>query len=145
MTNSPGFQSHVKRLKKQMDMDNLDEFNSSKDLPGGYDPVSRFIKAFYMTRMSRKASGYKEALSYFYSIMNAMTLPDGFIRNKKYSYTTYTRYICSYDTKNMEMTVKSDTNPMVYRLGLDDIIDKDKRQEFFIDMEFRTENLMRSQ
>ena len=145
MTNSPGFKSHVRRLKDHMDMENLEDFNSSKDLPGGYDPVSRFIKAFYMTRMSKEASGYQEALSYFHSIMNAMTLPDGFIRNKKYSSTTYTRYICSYDTKSMEMTLKADTNPMVYRLSLDDIVDKDKRQEFFIQLEFNTKNLMESQ
>src|SRR5690554_918525 len=145
MTNSPGFKSHVRRLNDHMDMENLEDFNSSKDLPGGYDPVSRFIKAFYMTRMSKEASGYQEALSYFHSIMNAMTLPDGFIRNKKYSSTTYTRYICSYDTKRMEMTLKADTNPMVYRLSLDDIVDKDKRQEFFIQLEFNTKNLMESQ
>ncbi|WP_409228725.1 linear amide C-N hydrolase [Gudongella sp. SC589] len=144
MTNSPGFGSHVRRLNKYIDMEKLEEFNASKDLPGGYDPVSRFIKAFYMTRRSKKASGYHEALSYFHSIMNAMTLPDGFIRNKKYDYTTYTRYICSYDTKGMEMTLKSDTNPMVYRLGFEDLVDMESRQAFFVDMEFRTHNLIGS-
>src|SRR5690554_5348953 len=41
MTNSPGFKSHVRRLNDHMDMENLEDFNSSKDLPGGYDPVSR--------------------------------------------------------------------------------------------------------
>lgn len=141
MTNSPGMKSQVRRLNGHMDLDSLEEFNSSKDLPGGYDPVSRFIKAFYMTRMSKVAETYPEALSYFYSIMNAMTLPDGFIRNKKYSYTTYTRYICSYDTDSLEMTLKSDTNPMVYRLGFEDVVDVHSRQEFFIDTNFRTQNL----
>ena len=33
MTNSPGFESHVKRLTKLIDLDNLNDFNSAKDLP----------------------------------------------------------------------------------------------------------------
>ena len=40
MTNSPGFESHVRKLNKLIDLDNLDDFNSSKYLPGGYDPFS---------------------------------------------------------------------------------------------------------
>ncbi len=141
MTNSPGLKSHVRRLNQHMDIERLEDFNSSKELPGGYDPVSRFIKAFYMTRMSMKFNDYKEALSNFYSIMSAMTLPNGFIKNKKYNHTTYTRYICSYDTKHLQLTIKSDTNPMVYSLGLYDIVDDNKRQAFFLDLDFRTQEL----
>ena len=131
MTNSPGFESHVKRLNKLIDLDNLSDFNSSKDLPGGYDPVSRFIKAFYLTKMNAKANNYKEALSYSYNIMGAMAMPNGFVRNRKYNETTCTRYICSYDTNNKLLTVKSHTNPTVYQLGFEDIEEKGKRQEFF--------------
>lgn len=141
MTNSPGFESHVKRLNKLIDLDNLSDFNSSKDLPGGYDPVSRFIKAFYLTKMNIEADNYKEALSYSYNIMGAMAMPNGFVRNRKYNETTCTRYICSYDTKNRLLTVKSDTNPTVYQLGFEDIEDEDKRQEFFLKTDFIVENL----
>lgn len=141
MTNSPGFESHVKRLNKLIDLDNLSDFNSSKDLPGGYDPVSRFIKAFYLTKMNAKANNYKEALSYSYNIMGAMAMPNGFVRNRKYNETTCTRYICSYDTKNRLLTVKSDTNPTVYQLGFEDIEDEDKRQEFFLRKDFIVEKL----
>ena len=81
MTNSPGFESHVRRLKKLMDLDNLDEFNSSKDLPGGYDPFCRFIKAFYLTKMNVESKSYKDAFSNFYNIMGAMTMPQGFVFN----------------------------------------------------------------
>lgn len=141
MTNSPGFKSHVRRLKELIDLDNLDDFNSAKNLPGGYDPVSRFIKAFYLTKMNIEANNYKEALSYSYNIMAAMTMPNGFIRNKKYNYTTYTRYICSYDSKHRLLTVKSDTNPRVYELGFEDIEDEDRRRAFFLDMDFAAEKL----
>lgn len=140
MTNSPGFESHVRRLKQLLDIENLDNFNSSKDLPGGYDPVSRFIKAFYLNKSNVKANSSKEAFSHFYNIMAAMTLPNGFIRNRKYNHTTYTRYICAYDSKDKILTLKSHMNPIVYQLGFEDIKDKDKRQEFFIDLDFNTKN-----
>ena len=141
MTNSPRFESHVRRLNQILDLDNLEGFNSAKDLPGGYDPISRFIKAFYLTKMNIKPNSAKEALSYSYNIMNAMTMPNGFVKNTKYNYTTYTRYICSYDSKNKILTVKSNTNPTVYQLGFEDIEDKDKRQAFFLDTDFIVEKL----
>lgn len=141
MTNSPGFESHVRRLNQLLDLENLEDFNSAKNLPGGYDPVSRFIKAFYLTKMNVNSNSSKEALSNFYNIMASMTIPNGFIRNKKYNDTTYTRYICSYDSKNKLLTVKSSTNPTVYKLGFDDIKDEEKRQAFFLSEDFIVENL----
>ena len=141
MTNSPGFESHIRRLNKTMDLDKLDEFNASKDLPGGYDPFSRFIKAFYLAERNVKASTSKEAFSHFYNIMAAMVMPEGFVKNKKYEETTYTRYICSYDTKDKLLTVKAHTNPTVYRLGFEDVKDENKRQAFFLNEEFKTEKL----
>lgn len=141
MTNSPGLESHARRLKKLIDLDDLEDFNSSKDLPGGYDPVSRFIKAFYLTRRHAKSKDYKESLANSYNIMAAMTMPEGFIKNKKYDYNTYTRYVCSYDTKHRLLTVKSDRNPMVYKLGLEDIENKDKKEVFYLDLEFTAKGL----
>ena len=141
MTNSPGFKSHVRKLKKFLDLDNLEKFNSVKDLPGGYDPFSRFIKAFYLTRMNIKSNNFREALSHSYNIMSAMAMPNGFVRNKKYNHTTYTRYLCSYDTNNKLLTVRSDTNPKVYQLGFEDIKEDDKRQAFFIESDFTAEKL----
>ncbi len=141
MTNSPSFESHVRRLNQLLDLDNLEDFNSTKNLPGGYDPISRFIKAFYLTKMNIKPNNSKEALSYSYNIMSAMTMPNGFVRNKKYNHTTYTRYICSYDSKHKILTVKSNTNPTVYQLGFEDIEHEDKRQAFFLDTDFIVEKL----
>ncbi len=141
MTNSPGFESHVRRLHQLLDLDNLESFNSAKNLPGGYDPVSRFIKAFYLTKMNVKPNSSKEALSYSYNIMGAVAMPNGFVRNKKYNHNTYTRYICSYDSKYKLLTVKSNTNPTVYQIGFEDIEDKDKRQAFFLNTDFVVEKL----
>lgn len=141
MTNSPGFESHVKRLNKLIDLDKLEDFNSSKDLPGGYDPFSRFIKAFYLTEMNERSNNSREAFSNFYNIMSAMTMPRGFVRNKKHDETTYTRYICGYDTGSKLLTVKSHTNPRVYQLGFEDIEDENERQEFFLEQDFILEKL----
>ena len=142
MTNSPGFKSHIRKLNKVLDLENLEDFNSSKDLPGGYDPSSRFIKAFYLTKMNVKPDNYEEAFSYSYSIMSAMNMPDGFVMNKKYDHTTYTRYICAYDTQNRLLTVKSDTKPTVYQMGFEDIEDENRRQAFFLDLKFKAEKLI---
>ena len=141
MTNSPGFESHVRRLNQLLDLDNLNDFKSAKDLPGGYDPISRFIKAFYLTKTNVKSNNSKEALSNSFNILAAMTMPNGFVRNKKYNQTTFTRYICSYDSKDKLLTVKSSTNPNVYQLRFKDIEDLDKRQAFFLDLNFVTERL----
>lgn len=141
MTNSPAFESHVRKLKKFLDLDNLEEFNSPKDLPGGYDPFSRFIKAFYLTRMNIRSNNAREALSHSYNIMAAMAMPNGFVRNKKYNHTTYTRYLCAYDTNSKLLTVRSDTNPMVYQLGFEDIEEDDQRQAFFVESDFTAEKL----
>jgi penicillin V acylase-like amidase (Ntn superfamily) len=140
MTNSPGFDSHIRKLNKSLELDSLGDFNASKDLPGGYDPFSRFIKAFYLVEMNNKANNSNQAFSYFYNIMGAMVMPEGFVKNKTYKETTYTRYICSYDTKDKLLTVKSHLNPAVYQLGFEDIEDKDKRKAFFLDAGFVTQS-----
>lgn len=142
MTNSPSFETHIRRLNKLIDVNKLEEFNSAKDLPGGYDPVSRFIKAYYLTKMNVPSRDYKEALSHAYNILSAMALPNGFIRNKKYNYNTYTRYICVYDTNHKLLTVKSDTNPRVYHLSFEDIENENERQAFFLNLEFTTDRLI---
>lgn len=141
MTNSPAFPSHVRRLEKFFDLDNLEDFNAPKDLPGGYDPSSRFIKAFFLTKMNAKSHNYKEALANAYSIMSAVSMPNGFVRNVKYNHTTYTRYICAYDTKEKILTVKTHSNPTVYQLGFEDISDLDKKEVFFIETEFSVDKL----
>lgn len=142
MTNSPSFEAQVRRLRKFLDINNLEDFNSVKDLPGGYDPVSRFIKAYYLTKMNVKSRDYKEAISHAYNILSAMALPNGFIRNKKYNHNTYTRYICVYDTKNKLLTVRSDTNPTIYSLSFEDIKEEDKRKAFFLNLDLNMEKLV---
>lgn len=143
MTNSPHFESHVNKLNKFLDLDRLELFNSCKDLPGGYDPFSRFIKAFYLTQMNDKAYSLDEAFSHFYNIMSAMVMPKGFVKNKTYDENTYTRYICSYDTREKLLTVKSHTNPTVYKLGFSDVEDETKRQAFFLEQNFIMNSLIK--
>lgn len=125
MTNSPSFPSHIKKLEKTIDIDKLDEFKAAKNLPGGYDPSSRFIKAFYLSKTQVPANSYQDALSNAYSIMEAMKMPKGFVKNDKYNHHTYTRYICAYESKNALLTARSHENSTIYQLGFDDIENKD--------------------
>ena len=141
MTNSPAFPSHIRKLKKTFNIDDLDSFNSAKDLPGGYDPSSRFLKAFYILNTNQESESSQEALSHAYNIMSAMAMPNGFVKNKKYNYRTYTRYICAYDTGRKLLTLRSETNPRIYSLGFEDIENLDKRQDFFLNKKFSMDKL----
>lgn len=141
MTNSPSFNSHIKKLEKLMDINNLDNFNSAKNLPGGYDPSSRFIKAFYLTNTNIKPKDSKEALSHIYNILGTVSMPKGFIKNKKYDDITSTLYTCAYDTKEKLLTIKTDYNPTVYELSFKDIKEENSRCEFFLNNKFTTTKL----
>ncbi|NLY72396.1 MAG: linear amide C-N hydrolase [Tissierellia bacterium] len=134
MTNSPALGSHVRRLEKIMDPDNLKAFNSAKNLPGGYDPVSRFIKAFYLTRMNEPSKTYGQALANIYTILGTMTLPKGFIKTDSYSELTHTFYTSVYDTASKSLTIKSIRSPEVFKLGFQDIEgNSSERQAIFLE------------
>lgn len=121
MTNSPSFKSHVKKLEKYFyEDDNLENFNGSKSLPGGYDPASRFIKSHYFVRTQEKSLNQRDALKNAYDIMDAIRLPKGFIYSNKHEHNIYTRYIAAYDNKNLLMTAKSRSNQKVYCAEFDD-------------------------
>lgn len=141
MTNSPVFPSHVKRLEKFMDIGDLEGFNGAKNLPGSYDPVSRFIKAFYLLNKNVKSPSYGEAFAHSYNIMSAMTMPKGFVRNNQYDYLTFTRYISSYDSNSKTLSLRGNMNPMVYSLNFEDIKNENERLEFFIEEKFDTKKL----
>ncbi len=142
MTNSPDFWSQERKLKKYLDLENLEEFNSAKNLPGGYDPISRFIKAFFLTKSHIGPKDFKEALAFSHNILSAMSLPYGFIKNKSYNSFTYTRYITAYDSKNLILTVKREDNPNLYTLKFSDIKDQEKRLEIKIPKDIFTNKLI---
>lgn len=137
MTNSPSFESHVKKLHKSMDLENLQDFNGAKNLPGGYDPKSRFIRAYYFVHTQLQAEDQVQGISQAYNIMDALSLAKGFIYSNSHNHHIYTRYISVYDTKNNIMTAKSRTNPRVYWASFDDF--KSDRPVFF---DFETELTM---
>lgn len=132
MTNSPRFSSHTRRLHKLIDTENPEAFNGSKGLPGGYDPVSRFIRAYYLRVMSPHPETGDLALAQCHNILNAVSLPEGFIRNRQYDDTTFTRYLCAYEAERRCLTVKSDTSPAVFQIALSDIADKTERQTWYL-------------
>lgn len=135
MTNSPAFDRHVKRLEKFMAKDNM---NPAKDLPGGYDPVSRFIRGHLMATKNIDVKNAEDALAHAFSILGAVQMPQGFVENQNHAYYTYTRYICAYEATERIMTVKAHTNPMVYRYTFEDIPTPEDRYAFSIPQEFMT-------
>ena len=138
MTNSPSFDKHIKALKEEMDPDNLESYNGSKNLPGGFDPVSRFIKAYYFLKTEVKAKTQNQGLSAAYNIMDALSLPYGFIWSKADNHHIYTRYISAYDTKKLSMTARSFSNPRVYQADFDDF-DPDELKFFEFNTEFTSD------
>ncbi|MDY6066058.1 MAG: linear amide C-N hydrolase [Finegoldia sp.] len=138
MTNSPGYPKHRERLKKAIP--DVNKFVQAKKLPGGYDPISRFIKASYMRYSHFPAETYTEALENSYSILETVSIPMGFIPNENYDYYTHTVYTTGYDTYTKSLTIRSTHNPTIYRLNFDDIKDQSQMVRFRIgdDIEFKS-------
>lgn len=143
MTNAPDFSYHIKKLKQTFNLDDLASFKGAKKLPGGYDPSSRFIKAFYLSAMSLPAESTDQALGQCYTILDAVQLPKGFIPNKSHHYYTFTSYIAVYDTAKKRLTLKSHSNPTVYEALLEDLVTGSDRQAIFLDLDFNAVNLLR--
>lgn len=142
MTNPPSLDKHIHKLHELIDLDHLEDFNSAKLLPGGYDPVSRFIKAYYLKEMSLTAHNSQEALSQFYSVAAALTLPIGFIPNQSHQSYTHTRYISAYDSYNCLLTIKDAMNPQVYQVSLNQFDYNGQRQSFNIPQQFQAQNIL---
>lgn len=142
LTNSPSFASHERRLKKLIDLKNPSGFNGAKDLPGGFDPTSRFIRAYYMVNRTMPSKDHKEAMANAYNILSALSLPKGFIQNNKYNYYTYTFYTSAYESSQRLLTVKSSDSPQVFSLKFDDIANRKERMEFMVPKDFMEDRLI---
>ena len=81
MTNSPALSHHAKILEKTF-LKNGREFHPAKDLPGGYDPISRFVKAYYLNENIATAHTQQDALENTYSILEALKIPEAFTKTK---------------------------------------------------------------
>ncbi|MFC4368815.1 linear amide C-N hydrolase [Citroniella saccharovorans] len=132
MTNAPHFKSHIKKLEKTYKDIDLRDFNGAKNLPGGYDSTSRFLKAYYFLKTEDFSENFDQAIASSYSIMNAMSMPKGFIKNKSYKDYTYTRYISLYESSRKILQVKSYKTNQIFQLTFSDIENRTCRQEFFI-------------
>ncbi len=118
MTNSPALPHHARALEKTFHQKGR-EFQPAKDLPGGYDPVSRFIKAYYLNEHIADARTMEDAMENTYSILEALKIPEAFTKTK-YDYT-FTRYISVYDAVSRLLTVRSHMNPRIYSISMDEV------------------------
>lgn len=134
MTNSPAFGYHIKRLEETFNLENLEDFNGAKDLPGAYDSNSRYLKAYFLKERSLPPETREQALSNFFNILKTVSLPKGFIKERKgYLYTHYT---CAYDTEKLELNIQDHLNLNIYSLSLNNIKNKEEVQFFYIDKKF---------
>ncbi|MGX7108022.1 linear amide C-N hydrolase [Facklamia miroungae] len=141
MTNAPKFSSHVKLLETTFDKENLDRFNGAKNLPGGYDPKSRFLKAYYLAQQTLDNHNSNSAFGNLYRVLSAVALPKGFIPNQKYHSYTYTVYLSAYDSQSKRLTIQAAENPMVYSMSFDDIQNQSARQVIYISQQFSYQNI----
>lgn len=142
MTNPPKFSSHIKLLQETFDLNNLAAFNGAKHLPGGHDPKSRFLKAYYMSQMSLENETADKAMGNLYRILSAVSLPKGFIPNQKYQSYTYSVYLSAYDSVAKRLTIQAAESPMVYSISLDEIPHPDQRQAIYITKDFKYHSLV---
>lgn len=118
MTNSPALSHHIRALNKTFVQEGR-KFNPSKDLPGGFDPVSRFIKVYYLKKNITPAVTMTDALENTYSILEALKIPEAFTKTE-FDYT-YTKYVSAYDGNSKLLTVRSNMNPKIYAVSIDDL------------------------
>lgn len=128
MTNSPALDHHARKLEECFSPTSQRKFNPAKDLPGGYDPVSRFIKAYYLNENIENAVTLEDALENTYSVLEALKIPEAFTKTK-YDYT-YTKYITAYDNQTRLLTIRSHMNPRIYSLALKDVEHLTERTRF---------------
>ncbi|MGF3142555.1 linear amide C-N hydrolase [Facklamia sp. P13064] len=141
MTNAPKFPSHQKLLQTTFNQENLNQFNAAKDLPGGYDPKSRFLKAYYLAQQTLDNHDSQSAFGNLYRVLSSVALPKGFIPNKKYHSYTHTVYLSAYDSPSRRLTIQSAQNQMVYSIVFDDIEDLNQRQAIFLPAGFTYQTL----
>ena len=119
MTNSPPLATHARRLEKTLNPAKGRPFHPAKDLPGGYDPVSRFIKAYYITENSTPVSTRQTALQNAYSVLEALKVPEGFTQTE-FDHN-FTRYTSVYDNQELLLSMRSHTNPRIFSVALKDL------------------------
>ncbi len=141
MTNSPDIDKHFKSLEKTLAGDDLRAFNAAKNLPGGYDPKSRFIKAYYLKAMTPPIQEEGQAQAAAFDVLSALTLPRGFIRPGARSEGTFTRYSSVYASQSQTLTVRSGTNPLPYQLSLKELAQASDRRAFFLPDHFQASSL----
>lgn len=139
MTNSPEIEKHYAELEKTFRKEGR-PFNPSKDLPGGYDPVSRFIKAYYIKSSIDAPESLREATETAFSILDGVKIPEAVTRTK-FDHT-YTRYTTVFDSENRVLNIKTARNPKVFTLSLDDL--KDRKEPLFIEVpqKLQKENIL---
>lgn len=95
LTNSPRMESHVRRLEKLLGRRTWHQV-SAKDLPGGFDPFSRLVRAAAMRSEVPETMPLEEALASLASLLDALKIPRGFLRLEGNADATWTRYQVMY-------------------------------------------------
>lgn len=140
MTNSPPLASHARRLEKTLFPTGGKAFHPAKDLPGGFDPVSRFIKAYYITEQFTPVATRQTALQNAYSVLEALKVPEGLTRTE-FDHT-FTRYTAVYDNGERLLTLRSHTNPRIYSLSLADLTDQKEKTFYTIPREIQMDRIV---
>lgn len=140
MTNSPKLSTHARRLEQCMKPSNGRQFHPAKDLPGGYDPVSRFIKAYYLAEHSTPVATERQALQNAFSVLEALKIPEYFAETD-YDHT-FTRYTSAYDNQELLLTMRSHTNPRIFSLALKDLSHLSEKTFFSIPREIQMDQLL---
>lgn len=130
LTNAPAFPKQIAHLKSSLPLDDLNQFNSGKKLPGGYDPKSRFVRAYYLLKTQVDAKDAKQSLGYLFRLLGAMALPKGFFHNHQYNAYTHTLYLAVYACEETALYFQVADSLVPYRWAFADIIDPAKKEMY---------------
>jgi choloylglycine hydrolase len=165
MTNSPSYDWHLMNLRNYLYVKGPDDWppihalgvdipqigfgygSGLLGLPGDYTPPSRFVRAFFYKRFSRRTDGGEDTVREAIRILQNFQLPvekteaefqepDSEWETLKYGSTQWT---CAYDLKNLKMYYHTAKNPSIRVVNFKTVdfknMPKEKRPLFKLDKE----------
>lgn len=138
MTNAPHIESHAKKLERFLEGRELPSINTAKKLPSGYDPTSRFIRAFMALHKGPWIKTKEEALSKLYEALHPVRIPENLLESETFRADTFTQYVSACDPRDLVLYVQTDKDHNIYHLKLNDLLEEKERKAFFIKRSFKS-------
>lgn len=115
--------NHIENFDHSRFADHVPNFNhigaglGTTQLPGGFDPISRFVRAAYLNMNSVCHNTEQSNVSQFFHILQGVSQPLGANQDQPNTYE-YTQYTCCVNTKTLRFYYSTYDNPSLNAVDL---------------------------